>query len=200
MPIQSYSTLVKMSQYCRVAVPKAVHDRLDSINKMNDEEVKLLGCEIAAHMCTQIYEASNGDIDGVHFYTLNLERSVTEIIGMLRSMVLDPAFHPEITEPRTQKHLFSSTTAARNRREQDKNERPLPWTTSLGTERPNEEVRYVRIKLDVLHLATVRSLLTLFHVSQFLFFLSAQSIGPIGQNHMLRERKTGMNSLMAGTN
>lgn len=88
MPIQSYTTLVKMTRYCGVAVPSSVWNRLEAVNKNDDEAVKRLGCEIAVKMCQQIYARSKGDIDGFHFYTLNLERIVTEIIGMLNTTSL----------------------------------------------------------------------------------------------------------------
>jgi methylenetetrahydrofolate reductase (NADPH) len=97
MPIQSYSTLTKMTQYCGVTVPSSIVSRLEVVNKNDDEAVKLLGCDIAAEMCRYIYFQSNGDIDGVHFYTLNLERSVTEIVGMLKSIEPIPDLSPTAT-------------------------------------------------------------------------------------------------------
>jgi methylenetetrahydrofolate reductase (NADPH) len=100
MPIQSYTTLIKMTQYCGVAIPSSVLERLEAINKNDDEAVKLLGCDIATEMCRQIYTKSNGEIDGVHFYTLNLERSVTEIVGMV-----------ELIKPIEQQHSTKVTTS-----------------------------------------------------------------------------------------
>jgi methylenetetrahydrofolate reductase (NADPH) len=106
MPIQSYTTLLKMTQYCGVAVPKIILERIERVNKNDDEAVKRIGCEFAAVMCDQIYTKSNGDIDGVHFYTLNLERSVTDIVGMIEVTKLTKA-------PGELDESFSSTSSRR---------------------------------------------------------------------------------------
>ncbi|KAG7362103.1 5,10-methylenetetrahydrofolate reductase [Nitzschia inconspicua] len=121
MPIQSYTTLIKMTQYCGVVVPSSILNRLEAVNKNDDEAVKLLGCEIAAEMCQQIYTRSNGDIDGVHFYTLNLERSVTEIIGMLGS--IKSIQHPSII---TIDDSLSPPSLVSQKRPQDE-VRPINW-------------------------------------------------------------------------
>ena len=121
MPIQSYGTLMKMTQYCNVHVPKSMLDRLESVNKNDDEAIKQLGCEIAAEMCLRIYNESDGDVDGVHFYTLNLERSVTEIIHMLDTA--SPTKQPTTSESIEQSSKAESKFAS--------------------PKRPKEEVRYV---------------------------------------------------------
>jgi methylenetetrahydrofolate reductase (NADPH) len=84
MPIQSYGTLLKMTKYCNVYVPKSMLDRLERSNKNDDDSMKQLGCEVAAEMCVRIFNESGGDVDGIHFYTLNLERSVTDIMGKVQ--------------------------------------------------------------------------------------------------------------------
>ncbi|KAL9180058.1 hypothetical protein ACHAXT_008028 [Thalassiosira profunda] len=89
MPVQSYSSLVKMTQFCGISVPRSVIERLETV-RHDDEAVKKIGCEIAAEMCRRILASSqsgDGDIDeslhvdGFHFYTLNLERSTTRILA-----------------------------------------------------------------------------------------------------------------------
>jgi methylenetetrahydrofolate reductase (NADPH) len=88
MPIQSYSSFQRMTEYCQVSVPSHVWDQLEPV-KEDDEAVKRVGCHIATEMCRQILSSSsslvdgNDIIDGVHFYTLNLERSVTYILNQL---------------------------------------------------------------------------------------------------------------------
>ena len=81
MPIQSYQSFQRMTEYCGVSVPAAVMERLDPV-KDDDEAVKEIGCDIAAEMCETILNTpeEEGGADGVHFYTLNLERSVTKIL------------------------------------------------------------------------------------------------------------------------
>ena len=93
MPIQSYSSLLKMTQFCGISVPKAVIERLERV-RHDDEAVKKIGCEIATEMCRTILTASSfndnnndeeggGGVDGFHFYTLNLERSTTKVLADL---------------------------------------------------------------------------------------------------------------------
>lgn len=83
MPIQSYSSFQRMTEYCNVAVPERISRLIEPV-KHDDEAVKNIGCDIAAEMCRSILSANNtetlGVLDGVHFYTLNLERSVTQIL------------------------------------------------------------------------------------------------------------------------
>jgi methylenetetrahydrofolate reductase (NADPH) len=81
MPIQSYNSFKRMTEYCNVAVPKSVVEKIEPV-KDDDEAVKEIGCEIAAEMCRRILADSGEDVDGVHFYTLNLERSVTRILKL----------------------------------------------------------------------------------------------------------------------
>ncbi|KAL7469955.1 hypothetical protein ACHAXS_010193 [Conticribra weissflogii] len=94
MPIQSYSSLLKMTQFCGISVPKSVLHRLEGV-RHDDEAVKKIGCEIASEMCRSVLSASNllakekdgvlaySGVDGFHFYTLNLERSTTRILAAL---------------------------------------------------------------------------------------------------------------------
>jgi methylenetetrahydrofolate reductase (NADPH) len=81
MPIQSYHSFRRMTDYCGVSVPPAVLERLEPVRD-DDEAVKEIGCEIATEICETILQApeAEGGVDGVHFYTLNLERSVTRIL------------------------------------------------------------------------------------------------------------------------
>lgn len=95
MPIQSYSSLLKMTQFCGISVPSSVINRLKDV-RLDDEAVKQIGCEIATEMCRTIltsmtkqqYKSKDLDddgwcVDGFHFYTLNLERSTTRILTNL---------------------------------------------------------------------------------------------------------------------
>ncbi|KAL7543848.1 hypothetical protein ACHAXR_013235 [Thalassiosira sp. AJA248-18] len=91
MPIQSYSSMLKMTQFCGISVPPSVIERLQTV-RHDDEAVKKIGCEIAAEMCRTVLtyslsrEEDTGEdmhVDGFHFYTLNLERSTTRILANL---------------------------------------------------------------------------------------------------------------------
>lgn len=84
MAIQSYASFVKMTEYCRISVPNDIWELLEPV-KGNNEAVKEIGCQIATKMCRRILLASRtfpdlGPLDGIHFYTMNLERSVSNIL------------------------------------------------------------------------------------------------------------------------
>eukprot|EP01111_Echinosteliopsis_oligospora_P006207 TRINITY_DN2025_c0_g2_i1.p1 TRINITY_DN2025_c0_g2~~TRINITY_DN2025_c0_g2_i1.p1 ORF type:complete len:606 (-),score=208.44 TRINITY_DN2025_c0_g2_i1:43-1860(-) len=109
MPIQTYAGFKRMTSLCKTHVPQCIWDQVDPV-KDNDEQVKKEGIKIAIQMCKKIMEAG---IPYLHFYTLNLEKSVTKILiglGMINKEQLG---------------------------------RSLPWTQSCGGagKRLKEEVR-----------------------------------------------------------
>jgi methylenetetrahydrofolate reductase (NADPH) len=98
LPVQSYSTLVRMTTYCGVHVPPALEEQVRNV-QTNDEQVKDLGCQHAVEMCRTaldicVDDCMNADdsddcyggVDGLHFYTLNLERSVTRVLAGLGAL------------------------------------------------------------------------------------------------------------------
>ena len=79
MPIHNYARFLKFTQFCRVSIPDSVSAQLESI-KNDDSSVINYGIDQAAEMCQKLIE--NG-VPGLHFYTLNLEHSVSEILKSL---------------------------------------------------------------------------------------------------------------------
>eukprot|EP01133_Synstelium_polycarpum_P016090 gene16090-19147_t len=88
-------------------VPRAVSEALEPI-KDNDEEVKKFGVKLCIDMCIRLLDAG---VDGLHFYTLNLERSVRKVLKGLN-----------LVRP-------------------DQLSRYLPWAQCAATNRLKEEVR-----------------------------------------------------------
>eukprot|EP00916_Digyalum_oweni_P016732 GHVL01027421.1.p1 GENE.GHVL01027421.1~~GHVL01027421.1.p1 ORF type:complete len:394 (+),score=57.63 GHVL01027421.1:505-1686(+) len=107
MPIQSYNGFKRMVNFCKTNVPKYIYDRIEPI-KDDEQAVKDFGIELATHMCRELMR--NG-VEGLHFYTLNLEVSVMKIICEL--------------------DLFSPNTCNRT----------LPWRPSTFFKRSKEDVR-----------------------------------------------------------
>ncbi|CAB9517675.1 Methylenetetrahydrofolate reductase [Seminavis robusta] len=158
MPIQSYSSFVRMTRYCGISVPPHVMEQLEPV-KEDDEAVKEIGCKIAADMCQEILTASieNDEygIDGLHFYTLNLERSVTRILLRMGAIDLiqpsqvatdtdDPSALQQLTQGLNQAgNNKASPTAANNNHDTIRSSagRPLPWRPSAMDQRSKEEVR-----------------------------------------------------------
>ena len=79
MPIHNYARFLKFTQFCQVSIPDSVSTQLESI-KNDDSSVINYGIDQAAEMCQKLIE--NG-VPGLHFYTLNLENSVSAILKSL---------------------------------------------------------------------------------------------------------------------
>ena len=125
MPIQSYSSLLKMTSFCNISVPSSVLERLERV-RHDDEAVKKIGCEIAAEMCQRILTETSSSsssssssslghnddagccgVHGFHFYTLNLERSTTRILASLGALDIDSP-----TSAAAQENDTEATTAS----------------------------------------------------------------------------------------
>ena len=79
MPIHNYARFLKFTQFCQVSVPNSVTVQLEPI-KYDDSSVINYGIDQASGMCQKLIE--NG-VPGIHFYTLNLENSVSAILKSL---------------------------------------------------------------------------------------------------------------------
>lgn len=155
MPIQSYNSFVRMTEYCGIAVPSEVLERLNPVRD-DDEAVKEIGCEIADEMCRRILTTSpeDGGVEGVHFYTLNLERSVTRILMSMGAVdVIQPSHHNDTTsdggEPATVGTSTKTNDAVQETSTAEKLQesvrasagRQFPWRPSAMEKRSQEEVR-----------------------------------------------------------
>eukprot|EP00462_Mataza_sp_D1_P013659 CAMPEP_0175152618 /NCGR_PEP_ID=MMETSP0087-20121206/19218_1 /TAXON_ID=136419 /ORGANISM="Unknown Unknown, Strain D1" /LENGTH=553 /DNA_ID=CAMNT_0016439079 /DNA_START=223 /DNA_END=1884 /DNA_ORIENTATION=+ len=76
MPIQNYNGFKRMTSFCKTHVPQEIINTIQPM-KDDDSRVKQYGIDLGVKMCRQLLD--NG-VEGLHFYTLNLERSVTHIL------------------------------------------------------------------------------------------------------------------------
>lgn len=76
MPILSYKGFKRMTTLCKTFVPQHINDALEPIQH-NDAAVKEYGIKLCIEMCQKLLDAKT---PGLHFYTLNLEKSVKEIL------------------------------------------------------------------------------------------------------------------------
>eukprot|EP01089_Gocevia_fonbrunei_P019339 TRINITY_DN6822_c0_g1_i2.p1 TRINITY_DN6822_c0_g1~~TRINITY_DN6822_c0_g1_i2.p1 ORF type:complete len:381 (-),score=95.39 TRINITY_DN6822_c0_g1_i2:4-1146(-) len=79
MPIQTFAGFKRMTSLCKTSVPQHIHDSLEPIQN-DDAAVKAYGVKLCVEMCQQILAEG---IPGLHFYTLNLEKSVVSILEHL---------------------------------------------------------------------------------------------------------------------
>lgn len=129
MPIQSYSSFLRMTEFCNIKVPTHITNQLEPIRD-NDESVKEVGCQITAKICKQISCSDVGhDIDGIHFYTLNLERSTFRILDEMNALSSSP-------------EVSSSTSTKEKPNSPMSKQRQFPWKSSALEKRSvQEEVR-----------------------------------------------------------
>lgn len=84
MPIQAYGGFTRMTGFCRTRVPQSVRDAMEAIksdSKEDKDAVKAYGIQLCTEMSQRIL--AEADVQGLHFYTLNLEKSVLAILGNL---------------------------------------------------------------------------------------------------------------------
>lgn len=79
MPIHNYSRFKKFTQFANVSVPATIVSDLEDI-KLDDAKVIDYGIDQAYHMASRLIEEGT---EGLHFYTLNLESSVAQILNRL---------------------------------------------------------------------------------------------------------------------
>jgi len=76
MPIQTYDGFIKMVKMCKLKVPSEIIQALEPIRN-NDEAVKEFGVNLGIKMSKELFDMG---ISAIHFYTLNLERSISLIL------------------------------------------------------------------------------------------------------------------------
>jgi len=122
MPIQSFSSFQRMTGYCGTRVPTEVFERLSPI-KDNDEAVKEVGCQITIDLCQSVINA--GACHGVHFYTLNLERSTSMILE--RMMRIDNALDEGKSKYAGLNRTLPWRQSALEKRSKQEDVRPIHW-------------------------------------------------------------------------
>ena len=79
MPIQSYQILRRTTKLSHASLPPDVLARLDAV-KGDDEAVKKVGVEILSEVIGGLRQIKTPGPKGFHFYTLNLEKVVSQIV------------------------------------------------------------------------------------------------------------------------
>ncbi|OCF39825.1 methylenetetrahydrofolate reductase [Kwoniella heveanensis CBS 569] len=80
MPIQNFSSFRRLVNLTKCPVPESIMADLQPISS-DDAAVKRYGAELATRMVRQVFQS--GLVPGVHFCTLNLEKSVRTILENL---------------------------------------------------------------------------------------------------------------------
>ncbi|KAM3577743.1 hypothetical protein VYU27_000287 [Nannochloropsis oceanica] len=76
LPIQNYKSFRKFTSWCKTSVPRHIETALEKV-KDDDEQVKAFGAEEAIRVCKRLLAHGHKTL---HFYTLNLETTVTSVV------------------------------------------------------------------------------------------------------------------------
>lgn len=79
MPIQNYGGFCRMTEFCKTFVPQKIKDDLEPIHE-DEDKVKQYGIDLCVEMCQTLMDAG---VKFLHFYTLNLEKTVVAVIDKL---------------------------------------------------------------------------------------------------------------------
>ncbi|KAA8643057.1 hypothetical protein EYZ11_011730 [Aspergillus tanneri] len=79
MPIHSYKILTRVTKLSHVQIPPPMLDQLDRV-RYDDDAVKRMGVDIVSDLVGGIRDISYPGPRGFHFYTLNLEKTVSFIL------------------------------------------------------------------------------------------------------------------------
>ncbi|KAK3727352.1 hypothetical protein RRG08_018336 [Elysia crispata] len=119
LPIQGYKSLSNMAKLSKLEVPKEILDAIEPI-KTNDIAIRQYGIFKAVEICRELL--NSGMVPGIHFYTLNREKAVTQVLKELG-----------LWSEKIQRPLPWKQTANHNRIEEEV--RPIFWRC-----RPNSYV------------------------------------------------------------
>lgn len=79
MPVQSYQILRRTTKLSHAALPQEILKRFEAV-KGDDEAVKRVGVDVLSEIVETMKHSEFAGPRGFHFYTLNLEKVVTQIL------------------------------------------------------------------------------------------------------------------------
>ncbi|SCV03049.1 LAMI_0H05072g1_1 [Lachancea mirantina] len=80
MPINSFQLFNRATKLSHASIPAKILDRFPPQIQSDDNEVKSIGVQVLTEIVDEIFARTNGRIKGIHFYTLNLERAIAQIV------------------------------------------------------------------------------------------------------------------------
>ncbi|PKX96638.1 methylenetetrahydrofolate reductase (NAD(P)H) MET12 [Aspergillus novofumigatus IBT 16806] len=110
MPIHSYKILTRTTKLSHVKIPPQIMSKLEAV-KHDDDAVKRIGVDVLSDLVEAIKKIPCPGFRGFHFYTLNLEKTVSFIIERC-GLIPD---YPEDTDAVVDDDYTTAPTAAQNR-------------------------------------------------------------------------------------
>ena len=84
LPIQSYTQFHRIVKYLGVKVPASVLEAVEA-RKSDEQLIKEYGVNLAVSMCSDLLQS--GACRGLHFYTMNMEKSVRKVLTELKTFL-----------------------------------------------------------------------------------------------------------------
>ncbi len=81
MPVYSIKLTNMLCKLCGAVIPEEMAAKLESLAQGDKNEVAAFGTDFAVRQCAELLEHG---VDGLHFYTMDRSKSVTEIVNRLR--------------------------------------------------------------------------------------------------------------------
>ncbi|KAF9036651.1 methylenetetrahydrofolate reductase-domain-containing protein [Panaeolus papilionaceus] len=126
MPIQTYGSFARVTKLCGTRVPEAVAFKLAEISH-DDQVVKEYGITLAVEMTRKLH--TEGGVQGFHFCTLNLEKSVQLVLEKLSWTTPTNSLQNKLIVVRPLPHFDLVVTASTA-----VNEATINLSTSAGTD------------------------------------------------------------------
>lgn len=81
LPINGYNIFQRASKLSHASVPAKLLNKFPEEIQNDDDTVKDIGVDALVDIINQIYEKTDHRIKGTHFYSLNLEKSIAQIVN-----------------------------------------------------------------------------------------------------------------------
>ena len=98
MLIQNAKGFGRMTGFCSTRVPEDVARHMNEVVKEDSHLAKEYGAELGARMCKELMEAGTDATPGLHFYTLNLERTTFAVLKTLGRLIEEEEAAPAAAE------------------------------------------------------------------------------------------------------
>lgn len=104
MPVSGWSSFLRRARWCQINLPQKWISELEPLSH-DDVAVRKRGTELVAELCQTIIDHT--DVDHLHFYTMNLEKSpilCLEALGLVKEDNLDEEAVVELTAKQSKGH------------------------------------------------------------------------------------------------
>lgn len=81
LPINGYNIFQRASKLSHASIPSKLLAKFPTEVQNDDDVVKDIGVDVLVDIIDQIYKKTDNRVKGIHFYTLNLEKSIAQIVN-----------------------------------------------------------------------------------------------------------------------